>query len=134
MATTTQKAKSTRSSSARASASRQGGKAKTTATTSKSTTATTARRSPQTATVNLPFVTAQFRRPEVHLPEFGRENVTGAVNAVREKLPPREQMAYFAGLGLLAALSVIEWPVAAAIGVGSVIAQRSAGEHSAKAS
>jgi hypothetical protein len=86
---------------------------------------------PRTATVRLPFVTAEFRRPDMHLPQVQmpdvRGNVTGAVNAVWENLPPREQIAYFGGLGLLAALAVIEWPVAAAIGVGTVIAQRGGG-------
>jgi hypothetical protein len=82
------------------------------------------------ATVNLPFVTAEFRRPDVHLPDLrlpGREDVEGVVTTVRENLPPREQMAYYGGLGLLAALSVIEWPVAAAIGVGTMVAQRAGG-------
>jgi hypothetical protein len=80
----------------------------------------------RTATVRLPFVTAEFSRPELHLP--GRAEVEGAVSTVRENLPSREQMVYYGGLTLLAVLSVIEWPVAAAIGVGTVVAQRAA-EH-----
>ncbi|MEV0052642.1 hypothetical protein AB0H34_19325 [Saccharopolyspora shandongensis] len=72
--------------------------------------------------MKLPFVKAEFRRPEVHMP--GREDVTGVVNSVRENLPSPGQLAFYGGLGALAALSVIEWPVAAAIGVGTVVAQR----------
>jgi hypothetical protein len=90
-------------------------------------------RSAHTATVKLPFVTAQFRRPDVHLPD--RDDLAGAVNTVREtvweNLPSREQMAYYGGLGLLAVFAVIEWPVAAAIGVGTLVAQR-ANERSSR--
>ncbi|WP_223839225.1 hypothetical protein [Saccharopolyspora pogona] len=77
---------------------------------------------PRTATVKLPFGMGEFRRPEVHIP--GQENVAGVVNTVRENLPAPLQLAFYGGLGALAALSVIEWPVAAAIGVGTVVAQR----------
>ncbi len=72
--------------------------------------------------VKLPFGMGEFRRPEVHIP--GREDVAGVVNSVRENLPSPGQLAFYGGLGALAALSVIEWPVAAAIGVGTVVAQR----------
>lgn len=74
----------------------------------------------QATTLNLPGVTAEFHRPE--LP--GRKDIEGAVNGVREYLPSRTQLAYFSGLGLLGAFSVIEWPVVAAIGVGTVVAQK----------
>ncbi|MEU6269435.1 hypothetical protein [Saccharopolyspora shandongensis] len=52
------------------------------------------------------------------------------VNSVRENLPSPGQLAYYGGLGALAALSVIEWPVAAAIGIGTVVAQRAGKETS----
>lgn len=75
--------------------------------------------------VRLPFVTAEFHRPDVRLP--GRADVEGMVGSVlggvRENLPPPEQMVYYGGLATLAAFSVIEWPVAAAIGVGTALAQ-----------
>lgn len=69
-------------------------------------------------------MTAQLRLPEVWVP--GREDLAGAVTRVRAGLPLAEQLAYYGGLGALAALSVIDWPVAAAIGVGTVVAQRAA--------
>ncbi|MGI8312932.1 hypothetical protein [Saccharopolyspora hattusasensis] len=47
------------------------------------------------------------------------------VDTVRTHLPSAAQAAYYGGLGALAALSIIEWPVAAAIGIGTVVAQRS---------
>lgn len=87
---------------------------------------------PRTAAVNVPFVTpqirwAQFRVPEMRLP-VSRENLTGplagAASVVRSYLPPPQRTTFYAGLGLLGALSVIDWPVALAIGAGTVIAQR----------
>ncbi|MEU5092686.1 hypothetical protein [Streptomyces sp. NPDC021356] len=36
--------------------------------------------------------------------------------------PPRNQLAFLAGLGLLAGAGVIEWPIAAAVGVGHLLA------------
>jgi hypothetical protein len=32
------------------------------------------------------------------------------------RLPPRDRLAYFAGLGVIAALGIVEWPVALVIG------------------
>lgn len=85
----------------------------------------------QAANVQLPLVTAQFHRPDLHLP--GRDDVASAAMSVREYLPPREQMVYYGGLGLLAAFSVIEWPVAAAIGVGTAVTLRMTRERAATA-
>lgn len=81
----------------------------------------------RTATVNLPFVTAEFRAPEIHLPSISipdRNDLTGAVSAIRERLPSPAQVAYYAGLGVLGVLELVEWPVVLAIGVGTAIAQR----------
>jgi hypothetical protein len=49
-------------------------------------------------------------------------SVTVSVLGLRLELPPAEQLAYLAGLGLLVALEIIEWPVAAAIAVGHALA------------
>lgn len=138
MATTTQQAKTgrTRSSGTQ----RSGAASRKTSGTSRTSQARTESAAKQTrqsdshgTTVHLPFVTAEFHRPDLHLPSVPmpdvRENVAGMVDTVRSTMPSREEMAYFGGLGLLAALSVIEWPVAAAIGVGTVIAQRASSAH-----
>jgi hypothetical protein len=77
----------------------------------------------RTATVNLPFVTAQFRLPDVEVPRVSGREVMYAANAARSYLPAPPRLAYFAGLGLAAAFEVIEWPVAVAIGAGTVIAR-----------
>ena len=74
------------------------------------------------ATVELPFVTAQFHAPEVRVP--GREDVTSAANAVRAQLPSRDHALFYGALGLSAAFAVIDWPVALAIGVGTALVSR----------
>jgi hypothetical protein len=81
-----------------------------------STEGTSSPSSPRTAMVNLPFVTAQFRKPEL---DFG-----SAMRTVRSSLPTPQRAVYYGGLVALAAFSVIEWPVAAVIGIGTEIARR----------
>ncbi|WP_285705001.1 hypothetical protein [Microtetraspora sp. NBRC 16547] len=65
-----------------------------------------------------------------HMPHVGRQEVGHAVDVARSFLPPPERVAYYGGLGALAILGVIDWPVAAAIGVGTVLAQRGRTEES----
>ncbi|GAT67339.1 hypothetical protein HS048_23260 [Planomonospora sp. ID91781] len=81
------------------------------------------RRAAGALTLTLPMITLEFRPPRVGGREVGR--VVGAARAFLPALPPRERLAYYGGLGALAAFGLIEWPVAAAIGVGTVIARRS---------
>ncbi|MDQ0376110.1 hypothetical protein [Amycolatopsis thermophila] len=89
----------------------------------------------RTATVNLPFLRAEFRAPDVRLPRMpkphlpDRNEVTAALHTARSYLPPPRQLAYYGGLGLLAAVELIEWPVAVAIGVGTAVAGRGKGEE-----
>jgi hypothetical protein len=73
-------------------------------------------------TVKLPLVTVQVRAP--HVPRVRPIGVGRAVSSVQSSLPPPERMAYYAGLGALAMFGVIEWPVAAAIGAGTILAKR----------
>ena len=40
------------------------------------------------------------------------------------RVPPPDQMAFYGALGLLAALNVIDWPVALAVGVGQAVVAR----------
>jgi hypothetical protein len=40
----------------------------------------------------------------------------------RVALPPPEQLAYLGGLGTLAVVGLLEWPVAAVLGVGHLLA------------
>jgi hypothetical protein len=97
---------------------------------------------PHTATVNLPFVTATFRAPQLRPPHVKVpqlrvpeaidprrlvSQVGGAATVVRGALPPPKQLAYYTGLGVLAVAEIVEWPVALAIGAGTVIAQQGRG-------
>ena len=85
-------------------------------------------RSARTATVNLPFVTATFHKPEMYLPPIrvpSRQQVLSAAQAVQPYLPSPGQAAYFGGLAALAAFEVLEWPVALAIGAGTALMGRS---------
>lgn len=102
---------------------------------------------PRSTTVDLPFVHAEFRAPDLHLPRVptprvampnlpnlpNRAEFTSALGVVRSFLPPPRQLAYFGALGVLAAVELIEWPVAVAIGVGTAIAGR-AGQRGGGAS
>jgi len=105
------------------------------------------RTKPKTATVNLPFVTAEFRAPDVHLPkslprpslesvplvgriprphvpEAAGRQLTGAAQVIGDHMPERSQLALFAGLGTVAVAGLIDWPVAAAVAAGTVVARR----------
>ncbi|WP_433356660.1 hypothetical protein ACQP25_21020 [Microtetraspora malaysiensis] len=84
-------------------------------------------------TLNLPMVSLQFHRPHmphVEMPHMSRQEVGHAVDVARSFLPPPERVIYYGGLGALAVFGVLEWPVAAAIGVGTMLAQRGRTEES----
>lgn len=79
---------------------------------------------PRSATVNLPFVTAEFRVPDLQPPS--REELGWVVHTARSLLPSGRTLLFFGGLAASAIAGVIEWPVAAAIGVGSALAGQGA--------
>jgi len=54
----------------------------------------------------------------------GAAQTRWAAQAVRANLPPTERLVYYGGLGLMATVGVLEWPVAAAVGVGVWLAGR----------
>jgi hypothetical protein len=80
----------------------------------------------RSATLEAPGVRAEVQPDK--LPGAGY--VRSAVGTVREylpsqeNLPSREQAVFYGGLGALAIFSVIEWPVAVAIGAGTLVSQR----------
>jgi hypothetical protein len=80
----------------------------------------------RTATLTLPFVTAEFRAPDLHVPS--REELGAAARDVQSMLPSRSSMLFYGGLAVTVAIGAIEWPVAAAIGVGSALASRGAAD------
>ncbi|RCG31321.1 hypothetical protein DQ384_11440 [Sphaerisporangium album] len=81
--------------------------------------------------VDTPVVSVSVHRP--HMPSMPRlmggtrrrgQEMNRAMETARTFLPPPERIVYYGGLGLLAAIGLMEWPVAAAIGAGTLIAQR----------
>lgn len=73
-------------------------------------------------TVTVPLTSLQIRIPP--LPQVGIPDIAAAAEKIRAAMPPAPELAYFAGLGLLGLFSVIDWPVALAVGAGTVIAQQ----------
>lgn len=53
---------------------------------------------------------------------YGRHIRLPAVGDV--PLPPPDRLAYYAGLGAIAAFGVIDWPVALVIGAGHILADQ----------
>ncbi|MET8720982.1 hypothetical protein [Streptomyces misionensis] len=50
-------------------------------------------------------------------------SITVRMGGLRVDLPPGDQLAFLAGLGVLTALELVEWPIALAIGVGHELAR-----------
>ncbi|WP_433435002.1 hypothetical protein [Nonomuraea sp. CA-141351] len=93
-------------------------------------------------TLDLPMLSIQVRQPDVRLPHIemphigmphmempglSKQELGHYVDVARTFLPSPDRMAYYGALGALAAFGVLEWPVAAAIGAGTIIAQRRPG-------
>jgi hypothetical protein len=73
-------------------------------------------------TLELPLFTAQFRAP--HVPS--REEIGSVARGAWSMLPSASSVLFYGGLAVTAAVGVIEWPVAAAVGVGTAFARRGA--------
>ncbi|WP_235490456.1 hypothetical protein, partial [Frankia sp. AvcI1] len=80
----------------------------------------------RTATLRLPFVTAHF---EVSPPPAPG----GQVRVGPLSLPSPGRTAYYLGLGTLAVVELIEWPVALAIAAGTYVAGHAVGSQVAPA-
>lgn len=78
--------------------------------------------------LNLPMVSVQVHRPHMHVPHMDTSWAGRAMEMGRSALPPPERLVYYGGLGALAIIGAIEWPIAAAIGVGTAIASRAVGK------
>ncbi|HKA04699.1 MAG TPA: hypothetical protein VKD67_10225 [Acidimicrobiales bacterium] len=62
--------------------------------------------------------------PEVRLAlftEHGGHRIGVRVGGVRMETPPVEHLAFYAGLGILAAAEIIEWPLAVTLSVGHML-------------
>ncbi len=84
--------------------------------------------------IDMPMLGIEVRRrqvempnvpmPHVPMPHISKQELGHYVDVARTVLPPPERVAYYGALGAMAVLGAIEWPVAAAIGVGMAITQR----------
>jgi hypothetical protein len=70
-------------------------------------------------TLDLPLVTTTVRAPRFAIPA-----VDAVTNAAREHMPSRGTALFYTGLAGTAVIGLIPWPVAAAIGIGTALAQR----------
>ncbi|MBF6229526.1 hypothetical protein IU470_31110 [Nocardia abscessus] len=78
------------------------------------------------AGLSVPVPTVGVRMARVPLPPGPRTvagGVASATAAVRNRVPDRESLLYFGGLGAAAVTGVVSWPVAGAIGVGVWVAE-----------
>ncbi|MFG1616302.1 hypothetical protein ACGFI3_26375 [Nonomuraea wenchangensis] len=84
--------------------------------------------------IDMPMLGIEVRRrqvemphvsmPSVPMPHISKQEFGHYVDVARTILPPPERVAYYGALGAMAVFGVIEWPVAAAIGVGMAVMQR----------
>ncbi|MGP4016135.1 hypothetical protein [Saccharopolyspora sp. 5N708] len=80
--------------------------------------------------IPLPRVTAEMHTYQIPLPN--RANITSAAETVRGQLPSRDQAMFYGGLAAGVAFSLIEWPVALAIGVGNALMRRTVQQQGTK--
>lgn len=82
----------------------------------------------QPAGVTIPVPTLGVRPMHIGAPGAvaagAVHGAAGVSDAIRDRLPDRQHLLYYGGLGALAALGVLSWPAAAAIGTGVWIAGR----------
>jgi hypothetical protein len=79
--------------------------------------------------VTVPVLTPHLRT--VHVPTPGMSYVEDAGRVVAGYLPSPGRLAFYGGLGVAAVVGLLDWPVAAAIGIGTAIARRTAGRGGA---
>jgi hypothetical protein len=78
------------------------------------------------ATVPVPVVTPHVKVYRVRVPAPGMSYVGEVGRALAAYVPSPDRLAFYGGLGLAAALGVLDWPVAAAVGIGTMFARRAA--------
>jgi hypothetical protein len=78
-------------------------------------------------TLAIPVPTVTVRRVGLPVPRVAAlaAGPASVVSTVAKRMPPPGRLLYYGGLGALAALDVVSWPVAAAIGGGVWVASRS---------
>lgn len=72
--------------------------------------------------VPVPVLTPSLKVVHVRAP--GASYVSDAGRLMAAYLPPPDRLAFYGGLGLAAVIGAIDWPVATAIGLGTMLARR----------
>jgi hypothetical protein len=80
------------------------------------------------ASIPIPYLT----RKDVAANVQAAESAMPSMQQVR--IPPPERLVFYGGLGALAVVGAVEWPVAAAIGVATMVARRGRRRSGAKKS
>jgi hypothetical protein len=77
--------------------------------------------------VPIPVLAPRIKVVRLRVPPPGLAYVEDAGRVVASYLPPPGRLAFYGGLGAAAVFGLIDWPVAAAIGLGTVVARRAIG-------
>jgi len=85
--------------------------------------------------VKVPVVNVQVPLLSPRVPGMGAvaAQTRWAAQAVRANLPPTDRLLYYGGLGLMAGVGALEWPVAVAVGAGVWVAGRTGDRRSRQA-
>jgi hypothetical protein len=79
--------------------------------------------------VPVPVVMPRVKVMHIPLPTRGLSYVGDAGRVAAAYLPPPDRLAFYGGLGAAAVIGIIDWPVAAAIGIGTMVARRALGRR-----
>ena len=91
--------------------------------------------------VPVPLVHTRIAVPSIRMPALGSHfpglnavvaQARWAAQAARATLPPADRMLYYGGVGAMAVVGVLEWPVAVVAGAGLWIAGRAAERQRAR--
>jgi hypothetical protein len=85
--------------------------------------------------MTVPVVNVRVPVLRARIPSLGAgvAQTRWAAQAVLSNLPPVERLLYYGGLGVLATVGVLEWPVAAVVGAGVWVAGRTRPAHRGQA-
>jgi hypothetical protein len=76
--------------------------------------------------VTVPLVNVRVPVLRAHIPgsDMAKQQTKWAAQAMRSYLPPVERILYYGGVGTMAVVGALEWPVAVAAGAGVWVATR----------